>query len=376
MNVLFKIVVFYMFCISFDVRALAQACYHDHNLVVSHFNSTEVASRNNNKLTIPVVFHLVLPESVPSINDNQLNLQIAALNRDFNKRNENWKALPPSLRSLATSANIEFCLSGVTRHYTSISNIGIFDAIYNTAEGGADAWPTDEYLNVWVCELPDGILGFSSSPLEAATAGDGIVINYKYFGMAKAAKDFQLGRTLVHEVGHYLGLPHPWGAIINECEEDDGIKDTPAQKGPNFQCHSNYQSCSNEIAYGNFMDYSPDCCLAMFSRQQVIIMRDNLFTYRNRLIEEDRECQKNEEAINLKIYPNPARDICIISWPERLKVEKVDIFSSQGQLLKTESMMSMEGQAAICLDHLPSGGLFFQMHLVKGDLIMRKLIKQ
>lgn len=378
-----KIFFLFLFLSSFNVKA--QSCLYS-DIQKSILPSNHL--KNGNVLRIPVVVHIVLPYySKVHISDNIIIQQIKSLNRDFRKRNSNWKLLSQKYRELSTDTRIEFFLAcqeidykpvrAITRTETSIENIGLTNALFVTDEGGADAWSTSEFLNIWVCDMPEELLGFGSSPEDAGRYNDGVVINYRYFGNIGKTLQHNMGRTLVHEVGHYLGLSHPWGNIRDECIEDDGIIDTPMQKGPHSGCPvtENNMCSGDEKFYGNFMDYSYDCCLAMFTKQQAEIMRGSLLTFRSELPTGEGDCNtlvSNSMVINL--YPNPAFSVCTISWPESTNMSEISIYNSKGQLLDNLKPTISFNQVDLCLEKYPKGVLFFQLIDLEDKEYIKSLI--
>lgn len=338
-------------------------------------------------LIIPVVVHIVYHENERPLTDVQVQSQIAALNRDFQRLGNEWKKLPVLYRSLAADVGFEFCLanetteglpsSGITRTKTSITNIGLRDNIFYSDLGGEDAWPTDRYLNIWVGEMPEGILGHASGPIEAGTQQDGVVISSQYFGLSNALLPYQLGRTLVHEVGHYLGLEHPWGNVTNECEEDDHISDTPLQLGPHQGCPpTEFKGCEIEQTYWNFMDYTPDCCMALFTHEQAEFMRQVLLTYRSDLLNNNCLNTLNKIVKAIQIIPNPANEVAIIRWQNGAinYPERIDFFSSTGVLFRQIPIPPFRNQIELCLNTFPKGILLGKLYYNDGSHQTIKLI--
>ena len=144
------------------------------------------------------------------------------------------------------------------------------------SQGGVNPWNTSEYLNMWVCNIGGGILGYAQFPGgEAAT--DGVVMGHQYFGSSDKGTDFYLsapfdkGRTTTHEVGHFLNLRHIWGD--GGCGVDDFVEDTPESDGSNFGCATTHESCGSLDMVQNFMDYSDDACMNLFTIGQKNRMR-------------------------------------------------------------------------------------------------------
>ncbi len=300
-------------------------------------------------ITIPVVIHIVWRTEVGNISDAQIQSQLDVLNQDYRKRNkEQAKLIPKEFQHLAADVGIEFCLAnidpvgnptnGITKTSTSIENIGIYNDIYYTSRGGQDAWDTKRYLNIWVCELPKGLLGIGTTPMSALPEEDGIVIDYRYLGTigtAKNSKPNHLGRTLTHEIGHYFNLLHPWGLMTDDCDEDDKIADTPFQTGPYFGCPSQQSyACNTQSLTSQFMDFSDDACMALFTEGQKARMLASLYTARQGLISNS-PCfsKKSNLKLQLDLTPNPATNFVNINVNNFVNNLSVTIVNSLGQIL-------------------------------------------
>ncbi|MEN9333112.1 MAG: hypothetical protein RLY35_292 [Bacteroidota bacterium] len=240
---------------------------------VAHYGENS----NRALVTIPVVFHIVYNGTTNNISDAQVLSQLQVLNQDFRKLNQDV-GLTPSLFT-ASDPNIEFCLAtvdpngnattGITRTSTTVSSWSTNDYVKYSVRGGKDAWDATKYLNIWVCTLSGGILGYAQFPGGAA-ATDGVVIDYRYLGTTgTATAPFNKGRTATHEVGHWLNLRHIWGDA--NCGSDL-VNDTPTHNTSNFGCptYPHYSTCTGapvEMTM-NYMDYTDDACMYMFSAGQ------------------------------------------------------------------------------------------------------------
>ncbi len=236
--------------------------------------------------TIPVVVHVVYNTAAEKIPTSQITSQIAVLNRDYRAANPDRTNVPPVWKGLVTDARIEFVLaskdpkgkktSGITRTKTTRTSFGTGDTVKFTASGGIDAWPSKKYLNIWVCTLAGGLLGYAQFPGGPA-ATDGVVIRNTAFGTKGTAKaPFNLGRTATHEVGHWLNLRHIWGDT-EDCSGTDFVSDTPNAAGPNYGNPGfPHVSCSNGPngdMFMNYMDYVDDAAMFMFTSQQAVRMQ-------------------------------------------------------------------------------------------------------
>lgn len=233
-------------------------------------------------ITIPVVVHVVYNTTAQNVSTAQIQSQIDRLNLDYRKLNTDWTRTPAVWQSLVADYEIEFCLAtrdpngntttGIIRKQTSTTSFSTNDNVKRAANGGDDAWPASSYLNLWVCNLSGGILGYAQFPGGAA-ATDGVVINYTAFGTGGTAQSpYNLGRTATHEVGHWLNLYHIWGDDGSGCTGSDQVGDTPNQGAQHYGCPTGAQvSCSNGPngdMYMNYMDYTDDACMYMFTNGQ------------------------------------------------------------------------------------------------------------
>ncbi len=230
-------------------------------------------SRNQTR-TIPVYVHVLYKTSQENISDAQIQSQLDQLNADFAATNADYN--PPSDFSAVAAGNtgIQFTLAGITRKSTNKPSWGTNDAMKKSSRGGVDPITPATHLNMWVCNIGGGILGYAQFP-GGNPATDGVVMGPQYFGSINygsghyLAAPYDEGRTTTHEVGHYLNLRHIWGD--GGCSADDYVNDTPLAGGANYGCPSSTQnSCSGGLRdmHMNYMDYTNDACMFMFSAGQ------------------------------------------------------------------------------------------------------------
>ena len=236
---------------------------------------------------IPVVVHVVWNTAAQNISDAQIASQIDVLNRDYRRTNPDVSSTPAVFQPLTADARVEFFLAnidpngaptnGITRRQTTVTSFSSNDAVKSQASGGTDAWPAEHYLNMWVCPLGGGLLGYAQFPGGPA-ATDGVVILQSAFGtIGTAAPPFHLGRTATHEIGHWLNLNHIWGDDGTGCSGTDNVADTPNQAGANTGKPAfPHVSCSNGPngdMFMNYMDYVDDPAMFMFTAGQVARMQ-------------------------------------------------------------------------------------------------------
>ncbi|MEZ4825430.1 MAG: M43 family zinc metalloprotease [Bacteroidia bacterium] len=239
---------------------------------IEQFTQNYINNLNDNQravITIPTVVHVVYRTSSQNVSTAQIQSQIDVLNADFRTKSTSWP--------VGADAEIEFCLasvdpngnptSGITRTATNKRSFSYSnDGVKFNSMGGHDAWPASDYLNLWVCDLGSGLLGYAQFP-GGNPATDGVVIDYAYFGtIGTATQPFHLGRTATHEVGHWLNLRHIWGD--GGCSVDDFVSDTPVSDAPNYGCPNGHISCSTLDMIENYMDYTDDACMDIFTAGQ------------------------------------------------------------------------------------------------------------
>jgi len=236
------------------------------------------------------VVHVVYNTSTQNISDAQVLSQIDVLNEDFRRTNADASNTPSWFLSVAADVEIEFCIAqqdpsgnatnGITRTSTSTTSFSTDDAVKANSTGGKDPWPRDDYLNIWVCPLGGGLLGYATFPSGPA-AYDGVVIGYNYFGrVGTLSAPFDEGRTTTHEVGHWLALYHPFnggcaGTTASNCATSgDGCCDVPPTSSSNGGCPSINQNTCTETPtdmndmHMNYMDYTNDACMNLFTLDQ------------------------------------------------------------------------------------------------------------
>lgn len=244
-------------------------------------------------ITIPVVVHVLYNNDAQNISDSMIYNQMAVVNEDFSMLNEDIVKVPEYFADVVGNPKIEFCLAsrdpegnptnGITRTWTRRSSFPQLDpndddyiAMHFSDRDGKDAWDTKRYLNIWVVNLAGaGTLAWAYLP-GAAPEVDGIVCRYDFFGRPTInGAPYHLGRTMTHEIGHWLNLFHVFDNDGAPACSQDYVEDTPSQRAANFGCPTFPSStCGNHSdMFMNFMDYANDDCSYMFTQGQVNRMR-------------------------------------------------------------------------------------------------------
>ncbi|HSY60631.1 MAG TPA: T9SS type A sorting domain-containing protein [Cytophaga sp.] len=270
--------------------------------------SLRTSTSTDTIIPIPVVIHVIHNNAAgiiggtnnTNITDAQAISQITVLNNDYQRLNIDSVNTPAGYKPIAANVKLQFCLAnrdpnglyttGITRNYYNQTNYSVSDA--NLLSSIA-YWPSDQYLNIWVCDLSGSVLGFAQPPgasgvpglggSDGAAATDGVTIDYKAFGTTGTLfSRYNLGRTATHEIGHWFGLLHPWGNYDSgDCSLTDYCTDTPPCANA-FE--SAYPGCSVAAPVvcvparmvQNYMDYSDDGCMNLFTQDQKSRMRTTI----------------------------------------------------------------------------------------------------
>jgi len=400
-------------CLSQD---LLNAHLHENAIVAGDRTRIEAFTRNwiedhqhspgapRELAIIPVVVHVVWRTAAENISDEQIFSQIQALNRDFRKMNTDSENVTyPPFQAVRADAEIEFQLAavdpfgnattGITRTQTSIPEIGIVRiggkrAICYEEFGGHDVWCSNHYLNIWIGAFPSGIAGEASFPGQDIPEEDGVRIAPHRFGVVGTAINapYHLGRTATHEIGHYFNLYHVWGNSGNsnpDCIFDDEVADTPKQAGnylnqcPSFSVLNS--SCIANIPdmFCNYMNYTNDACMVMFTQGQKMRMRAALDGPRSGLVSQSGACLPVSNPfeptpdVAVALHPNPANQFVVL---EGLSTGyDVRCFGANGTLWP----VYQEFGSKIQVGHLPPGAYLLQIknerNMITKMLIIARL---
>lgn len=223
-------------------------------------------------IKIPVVVNVIYSNPDENISDEQIASQLKVLNEDFNKKNPDIENTPEEFTDFVADVKICFKLVNVNRKQSNRTSWGFDDEMKFSSSGGIDVADPSGHLNIWICNIGQGVLGYAQFPGDNPLT-DGIVISPQFFGTTGFVQaPFDKGRTATHEVGHWLNLRHIWGD--GDCSVDDFVVDTPLADRPNNGCppYPTVHCNSNDMTM-NYMDYVNDECMFMFTEGQKIRMR-------------------------------------------------------------------------------------------------------
>ncbi len=352
---------------------------------------TASIGKGNPLITIPVVVHVVYNKAAENVSDQAIANMIKTLNLCFRKMHPDTIKTPARFNGLSADCEIEFKLAtsdpqrrattGIIRKYTPASNWDTDDKVKFAAQSGDNAWDAKSYLNIWICNLRYAD-GYSSIPGDEA-AKDGIVLSYG-----------ALGKTVVHEVGHWLGLKHIWG---DEFCGDDGIDDTPPQSTATPGCASGIRiSCSNGPdgdMYMNYMDVTKDACVNLFTkgqkkRMQALFknggLRYSLFAstglkeplYQETPLPQDTATAARPTILKQPtLFPNPASNEVTLDLGNDLQWVGKAVYISNAQGLTVMQHQVSAKLQRIDVSRLKAGMYFLNAKREDGVTIKQKFIK-
>jgi hypothetical protein len=273
---------------------------------VEQYKAEQASATNrvNAVTTIPIIFHVIHNGQSVGTGDNlsatYINAQITQLNNDF-RRISGTSGY--NTNAVGADTEVEFCAATVNPSNATLSEPGInrinrstkgwTAPPYGTCSGGnfndayiestikpQSQWDPTKYLNIWVMNMTCGILGYAQFPSSSGLSGlssnggsantDGVVVLPTSVGSTTTPNPsggvYNKGRTLTHEVGHWIGLRHIWGD--GGCGVDDYCADTPESDASNFGCPTTHSSCGTTDMVQNYMDYTDDNCMNIFTVDQ------------------------------------------------------------------------------------------------------------
>ena len=360
-------------------------------------NANSHAARGEETIIkIPVVVHILYHYPSEKISDAQVMSQIQALNQNFRRRMADTVNTPSYFKPLAADCGIEFQLAisdplrrattGIVRKYTPVKEWQADDKMKFSAEMGDDAWDPNSYLNIWVCNL-NRVAGYSSVPGDAP-GKDGIVIGFPAFGTINGQSGYEMGKTAVHEIGHWLNLKHIWG---DQYCGDDGIADTPKQAGFNIDCPGVINiTCGNGPhgdMYMNYMDLTSDACMNIFTLGQKAKMRALFEAGGVRhgilssnglnppLISEIPLPETDPKWLHPQLYPNPSNSFLNLdlTYDQRWMGKTISVINLQGQIVM--NVMVTSKTIRIDISELQAGLYFLAAKKNDGESMKLKFVK-
>ncbi|WP_020604207.1 M43 family zinc metalloprotease [Spirosoma spitsbergense] len=358
---------------------------------------------------IPIVVHVVHNNASNTIGGvNNVNISDAQILSQIQVLNEDYRRLPGTngynTSPIGADAQIEFYLAtadpngqpttGITRHYyAQKSSFSIFDDDLLLSQ--IVYWPSDRYLNIWVTSIQDNYLGYTQFPTATDTLKglpprtndltDGSIIDYRVFGRQTGTVNrslYLLGRTVTHEIGHWLGLIHPWGDA--NCGNDYVADTPPMADGSTAQqsCRQTFSNCDGKgqvrDLMENYMNYWPDACMNMFTSGQVARMRAVLvLNARRAKVVSTSASLPGSENLTIAVYPNPASsDPAVDVQLKGTQSFSVGLLDMAGRQLRTLSYTDVPSTRVI----LPVTGLSPGLYIVRvktgSETVSKRLLVQ
>lgn len=329
------------FCANADFDSIAKIAHPELSLrkfryeqaLESYMQSQQNLRVAAEVIRIPVVVHVIHNQANnailgTNISDEQIYSQIKVLNEDYRRKTG---TMGFNSNTIGADTEIEFFLanidpdgkptSGITRSYTVKSSFNIINDNDRLAMSNLSFWDSNKYLNIWVAPFSSGYIGYGEFPFAETVEGldseadenlDGVYIDYTTFGKKIGTNTkglYSFGRTATHEIGHWLGLYHTWG---DERCGTDYVADTPQAAAANggSVCKDVFSSCTGTRTRNlieDYMDYSPDSCMNIFTQGQKDRMRAALdFSKRRRRVVNFAKFQlPTSTTLQATIFPNP-----------------------------------------------------------------------
>ncbi|MCD8539413.1 MAG: zinc metalloprotease [Leadbetterella sp.] len=393
-----------------QVTRCAADCKVEHNAELHELIHRKVQEFRSEKarksaleevIRIPVVVHIIHNNASGSIgganiSDEQVFSQMEVLNEDYRRMSGT-----PGFNTdpVGTDMQIEFFLanidpeghpaSGINRVYSSRRSFNVLSETLTISN--LSYWDSNKYLNIWVTALSGGYLGYAEFPignfdgLEATDIDeriDGVFIDYRAFGRKTGAVEapYAFGRTTTHEVGHWLGLIHTWGDA--RCGTDY-CDDTPQAEASNstLVCSPVYSSCRGTTTRNmieNYMDYTVDSCMNIFTQDQKTRVRAILEISRRRqnLLANADIFETVGEPLVLKILGNPVEGNsldCKVLVNEA-RDYKLEIFDDLGRVIFSEEYRNSLSRVVQIPKNLIGSGMRQLRLSSKGTQIDRRIL--
>jgi len=391
----------------------AAAIADDYRFMLDNFQS----GHRNEVLQIPVVFHIVHNNADQNLPDSVIFSQLEVLNEDYRRQNANAAQTRDIFLPVAADAEIEFYLAqidpdgnptnGIVRTETDRSGFTLnlfaqentLDEVKSSSTGGSDAWDTEHYLNIWVCNIeaslfgqifglaypPNGAPNWPAGSAEPTPGVSGVIVHFTTVGRNNPVADLDgvpgnnLGRTLTHEVGHYLGLRHIWGdGFFNGCSADDGLTDTPNCSAASGQsCNFNANTCTDSPTdfpdmVENYMDYSLESCQNMFTQQQIDMMRFAVTELRPGLLQSALNTENEQQLSQWQLFPNPTAGRFVLQANYDLRIDKIEVCELSGKVqFSVEPTPNIAHE--ISLENFTSGVYLVRIYS-GGSMSVKKLL--
>lgn len=338
---------------------------------------------------IPVIFHVLYNTPAGNVPVLRLIEQLQVLNEDYGRYNTDAVNVPSVWQSIASNTDIQFCLAHTdpsgnwTDGYEYFPSTSSTDwCISANVFATVPAWNPNDYLNIWVVECTNGVLGYASFP-GGPIAEDGVVISHNYIGKTGAPAPYNLGRTGTHEVGHWLNLIHIWGDDGGACTGTDQVADTPNQASEHYGCYPvgsvQTDACTPSAPgtmWMNYMDYTDDACMYMFTAGQKARMWATLNGPRAPILLSNK-CTVTGiatlEGSAPQLFPSPTDGQFTLSFPAGYgSIDEVVITTLTGQTVQRLQQPALAGnRLELDLSACAAGVYLVEVRSVAGSSVQK-----
>ena len=352
---------------------------------------TNTLPKSGHNIVIPVVFHIVWINNDQNLPDSVIHQQLKVLNNIFQLKNSDTILLTDTLKNWKGNFNIEFELayidpdglptSGITRKRTINPQFSYWNDPVKKPAYGIVPWPTTKYLNIWICDLTEGLMGYSQFP-GGPHFVDGVVIDWQTVGDQIYPWTYEInhkwarGKILVHEIGHWLNLFHPWGNGFFGCGEDH-IPEIALQPGPIYPgqaCPDTmFSSCadSGRLFIKHYMDYSGSDCQVCFTKNQVLRGLASLNIYRTEMVENYQPRPTIDNFSDIKINPTLTKGKVYIELPPFESVVNIKVYDIKGRIIKNISTLQRFNELHL---HNPPGVYLIDIYHNQNKIFNQKII--
>ena len=372
--------------------------FNQYNKMIDDYiaNNTNQLSKTGALITIPVVVHIIYNTAAENVPDAVGADQVKVLNDDFAKLNADAsKVTQAAFKPLASGANVRFCLAvrdpsgkattGITRKKTTaVEFVMGDDKMKKTSTGGEDPWDVKKYVNIWICNLDASWLGYAEFPTGSLSNTYGLVIDYTTVP-GGSNSTYNLGRTGTHEFGHCFNLLHIWGDEA-ACSGSDGCADTPNQGPEHYGTYPvgsiQGDACSSSTMWMNYMDYTDDAAMYMFTANQAARINAVVSTAPWNVLATSNGCTpvsnvgvvETLSSNDVSIYPNPSNDFIYVDLkPMSLENTSIEMYDAVGKLVlnyKVSSFSSRLSISELCK------GIYTVRIIANGQQLVKRIIKE
>jgi len=382
------------------------------------FKTNNPTTDEGQTFIIPVVVHIIYNTTAGNLADYLAQSQIDVLNEDYGFYGRGFNTFPiggdPTIKPSGGDAHIRFSLATIDPNGNPTTGVDHVKSTYADVNSNQEmltkdlsVWDVKRYMNIWVVKSIDGsateqgyaYLSSDISFLPDKNA-DGIIVTSAFFGRNNPAEpaNYKYGRTVTHESGHYFNLLHPWGGDgpgEGGCNDDDDVDDTPDCDQPYYSMYKPIpDSCDDPTQCGylrlvaDYMDYSVDRCMDIFTKGQITRMRQAILKDRPSLVTYENAIATGLQSLYLQynappamdaldILPNPSNGILYL-FPNFVQTETGDlyVYDEIGRLVRHVTVSNMKTDKISIDMYWASNGVYNLILVTPGQTYKQKIVLQ